>query len=85
MPDHTEPLLGRGEALLAAEAAKAAAGALRLLSFNAEFLGAAEPGAMISGTAKVARATRSAIFVTGTLSCAGRPIVTLAGIYQVQM
>jgi uncharacterized protein (TIGR00369 family) len=49
------------------------------LSFSSEFIDAAREGDLIEGRGEVVRAGRSIVFLRGTLSCAGRPVLTFAG------
>lgn len=49
------------------------------LSFTSEFIDAAYEGELLEGHGEVVRAGRSILFVRGTLSSAGRPVLTFSG------
>jgi uncharacterized protein (TIGR00369 family) len=49
------------------------------LSFSSEFIDAAYEGELIEGHGEVVRAGRSIVFMRGTLTSAGRPILTFSG------
>lgn len=76
-------LIARGEALLAHLAAARAGRAVGLLSINADVAAAARPGAVLEGRARITRATRSVLFVSGELTLGGRIVLTLTALYKV--
>lgn len=49
------------------------------LSFTSDFIDAAYEGELIEGHGEVVRAGRSILFLRGTLTCAGRPVLTFSG------
>lgn len=49
------------------------------LSFSSEFIDAAYEGELIEGHGEVVRAGRSVVFMRGTLTSGGRPILTFSG------
>jgi uncharacterized protein (TIGR00369 family) len=49
------------------------------LSFSSEFIDAAYEGELIDGHGEVVRAGGSIVFMRGTLSSAGRPVLTFSG------
>ena len=49
------------------------------LSFSSEFIDVAYEGDLLEGHGEVVRAGRSIVFLRGTLSCAGRPVLTFSG------
>ena len=49
------------------------------LSFSSEFIDTASEGELIEGHGEVVRAGRSIVFMRGTLSSTGRPILTFSG------
>ena len=49
------------------------------LSFSSEFIDAAYEGELLEGHGEVVRAGRSIVFMRGTLSSAGRPVLTFSG------
>lgn len=49
------------------------------LSLASEFIDAAYEGDMIEGHGEVVRAGRSILFLRGTLTCSGRPVLTFSG------
>jgi uncharacterized protein (TIGR00369 family) len=49
------------------------------LSFTSEFIDAAYEGELIEGHGEVVRAGRSILFLRGTLTSTGRPVLTFSG------
>lgn len=48
------------------------------LTMNSEFIGAAEPGRMLTGRGEVVREGYSIVFVRGTIDDDGRPVLTFS-------
>jgi uncharacterized protein (TIGR00369 family) len=49
------------------------------LTCNSEFIAAGVPGALVEGRGEVLRSTRSLVFVRGTLTQAGKPVLAFSG------
>ncbi|KAF0181278.1 MAG: thioesterase family protein [Alphaproteobacteria bacterium] len=49
------------------------------VTFNAEFVGAGAPGAMVEAEGRVVKQTKSLVFVQGVLSQGGQPILAFSG------
>jgi acyl-coenzyme A thioesterase PaaI-like protein len=54
------------------------------LSLNCDFVSAGEPGERVEGRAIVTRATRSVMFMSGTLTVGERVLMTATGVYAVK-
>ncbi len=52
-------------------------------TLNTDFLAGAKAGEVIEGSAEVTRLSRSLVFVGGTLSVAGKTIMTASGIWKI--
>jgi acyl-coenzyme A thioesterase 13 len=52
------------------------------VQFESQFIGAAQPGAMIVSTGEIIRVTRSLIFVRGLMEQQDRPILAYSGILK---
>lgn len=48
------------------------------LTMNSEFIGAAEPGQLLTGRGEIVRAGASIIFVRGVIDDQGRPVLTFS-------
>ena len=64
-------------------AEKTASGPCRLVSFNSDFLAAGGPTDLLEGKARVTRATRSILFIEGTVSAGDRVLNRATAIYAV--
>jgi acyl-coenzyme A thioesterase PaaI-like protein len=71
---------------VADETAKArdAGAKAQALSLNCDFVSAGEPGDRVEGRATVTRATRSVLFISGSLSVGGRILMTATGVFAVK-
>ena len=56
----------------------------RPLSLNCDFVSAGEPGDRVEGRALVTRATRSVLFMSGTLVVGTRILMTATGVYAIK-
>jgi acyl-coenzyme A thioesterase PaaI-like protein len=73
-----------GETTQRAAAARDASAVTRPLSLNCDFVSAGEPGERVEGRAIVTRATRSVMFMSGTLTVGERVLMTATGVYAVK-
>lgn len=53
------------------------------ISLNCDFIGPANLGDRIRGTAAITRKTRSIVFVSSELAVEGRPVLTATGIWKI--
>lgn len=73
-----------GETAQRAATARDASNVTRPLSLNCDFVSAGEPGERVEGRAIVTRATRSVMFMSGTLTVGERVLMTATGVYAVK-
>ena len=73
-----------GEVAGTTAAAKDASAKARALSVNCDFVSAGETGERIEGRAVVTRATRSVMFLSGTLSVGARVLMTATGVFAIK-
>jgi acyl-coenzyme A thioesterase PaaI-like protein len=73
-----------GETAQQEAGARDASAVTRPLSLNCDFVSAGEPGERVEGRAIVTRATRSVMFMSGTLTVGGRVLMTATGVYAVK-
>ena len=73
-----------GEVAQNTAAAKEAGAKARPLSLNCDFVSAGEPGERVEGRATITRATRSVLFMSGTLTVGGRVLMTATGVYAIK-
>ena len=52
------------------------------MQFESQFVGAAKPGTLIESSGDIVRATRTMLFLRGTLSQAGKPILAYSAILK---
>ena len=57
-------------------------GAAATISLNCDFVAAAQVGDWIEGEAEITRRTSSVVFVRGTLTCGGRVLMNMSGIWK---
>lgn len=55
---------------------------LATVSLTCELVGAAIPGDLLEGCARILRVTRSIVFVQGAIECQGRVVLTASGIWK---
>ena len=73
-----------GEVAQNTAAAKEEGAKARPLSLNCDFVNAGEPGDRVEGRALITRATRSVLFMSGTLTVGGRVLMTATGVYAIK-
>ncbi len=73
-----------GEVAAATAATKDATAKAHALSLNCDFVSAGETGERIEGRAIITRATRSVMFISGTLSVDSRVLMTATGVYAIK-
>jgi len=73
-----------GEVASATAAGKDAGAKTRALSLNCDFVSAGETGERIEGRAVITRATRSVMFISGTLSVGARVLMTATGVFAIK-
>lgn len=73
-----------GEVAQVTAAAKTEGAKARPLSLNCDFVSAGETGERVEGRATITRATRSVLFMSGTLSVGTRMLMTATGVYAVK-
>ncbi len=74
-----------GEAAQMAAAAKTEGAKARPLSLNCDFVSAGETGEQVEGRTTITRATRSVLFMSGTLTVGKRVLMTATGVYAVKV
>jgi uncharacterized protein (TIGR00369 family) len=52
------------------------------VSLNGEFVGPAREGDLVESTGEVVRAGRSMVFIRGTITCAGEPLLSFSGVVK---
>lgn len=52
------------------------------VTLNGEFVGPAREGDLIESTGQVVRAGRSMVFIRGTITCAGEPLLAFSGVVK---
>ncbi|MDO8290166.1 MAG: PaaI family thioesterase [Parvibaculum sp.] len=73
-----------GEVAAATAKVKDASAVTRPLSLNCDFVSAGETDERIEGRAEVTRATRSVMFISGTLAVGPRVLMTATGVYAIK-
>ncbi|MGV8995474.1 MAG: PaaI family thioesterase [Parvibaculaceae bacterium] len=73
-----------GEVASNAATAKDASAKARALSVNCDFVSAGEAGERIEGRAEITRATRSVMFISGTLSVGARVLMTATSVFAIK-
>ena len=73
-----------GEVARAEAATRADGVRVKTLSLNCDFVSAGEIGEVVTGEARVTRATRSVLFLSGTFTVAERILMTASGIYGIE-
>ena len=73
-----------GEVAQNTAAARETGAKARPLSLNCDFVSAGEPGDRVEGRAIVTRATRSVLFMSGTLMVGTRILMTATGVYAIK-
>ncbi len=73
-----------GEVASRTAAAKEAGSGAKPLSLNCDFVSAGETGERVEGRAIVTRATRSVMFISGTLKVGDRLLMSATGVYGIK-
>lgn len=73
-----------GETAAAGAEAKTAGAKTRALSLNCDFVSAGAGGERVEGRAEITRATRTVMFISGTLTVGDRVLMTATGVYAVK-
>tara|TARA_R110000824_G_scaffold118960_16_gene272459 strand:- start:43851 stop:44282 length:432 start_codon:yes stop_codon:yes gene_type:complete len=73
-----------GEVASTGATAKNADAKTRALSLNCDFVSAGEAGERVEGRAEITRATRTVMFISGTLTVGERVLMTATGVYAVK-
>lgn len=73
-----------GEVANRTTAAKEAGTSAKPLSLNCDFVSAGETGERVEGRAVVTRATRSVMFISGTLKVGERLLMSATGVYGIK-
>lgn len=73
-----------GEVASQTAADKEAGAKARPLSLNCDFVSAGETGERVEGRAVITRATRSVMFITGTLKVGDRLLMSATGVYGIR-
>ena len=73
-----------GEVAREEVAARSSGARAKTLSLNCDFVSAGEIGEVVTGEARVTRATRSVLFLSSTFTVGERILMTASGIYGVE-
>ena len=57
---------------------------IQAVSINCDFVGPGRAGDVVEGRGEITRRTRSIIFVNGTLTIGGKPIMTATGVWRIK-
>jgi len=79
---HGGVLMTFADVVLARAVSREINGMAVTVRMTCDFLGPARLNVWVEGTASVTRATRSLVFVEGTLSVAGKPIFAAQGLFK---